>query len=118
MVHSLEKHYKINANRLEKQYKYHLSDYHSWNQKDHAQEWILFLENIDPYLNLNEKSLSEGELYTILTYKQAKSKKGYLVTMIKETKAENIIQIIEKLSEDALDSMREVTLDIANWIKT
>lgn len=116
-VHSLERHYKINANRLEKQYKHHLSDYHSWNQKAHAQEWLLFPENIGPYLSLDETSLSDGELYTILTNKQAKGKKGCLVAMIKGTKAEDIIQILDKLSEEASDSVREVTLDMANSMR-
>ena len=66
---------RLYANRLEKQYKHHLSDYHSWAQKTHAQEWLLFPENIGPSLSLDETILSDGELYTILTNKQVKGKK-------------------------------------------
>ena len=116
-VHSLERHYKVNADQLDKQYKHHLSDYSSWDQKNHAQEWLLFPDNIGPYLSLDETSLSDGELYTILTNKQAKGRRGCLVAMVKGTKAEDIIDVFEKLSDDALDSVREITLDMANSMR-
>jgi hypothetical protein len=39
--------------------------------------------------------LSNGELYTILTNKAAKGKKGAIVAMIAGTKAQTVIAIIE-----------------------
>jgi hypothetical protein len=42
------------------------------------------------------KPLSNGELYTILTNKAAKGKKGAIVAMIAGTKAQTVIAIIEK----------------------
>jgi hypothetical protein len=47
-----------------------------WNQKSHAKEWLIFPENIGKRLSIDETSLSNGELYTILTNKAAKGKKG------------------------------------------
>ena len=37
-----------------------------------------------------------GEIYTILTNKAAKGKKGTIVAMIAETKAQTVIAIISK----------------------
>ncbi|HEY5590526.1 MAG TPA: hypothetical protein VIK55_05860 [Paludibacter sp.] len=64
---SLEKFFYINGNHLGQQYKDHLSGYKTWDQKKHASEWVLFPENIGSYLSLDETSLSNGELYTVLT---------------------------------------------------
>ncbi|WP_235890238.1 hypothetical protein [Flavobacterium gawalongense] len=41
---------------------------------------MLFSKNLSKYLSLGETSLSNGELYTILTDKNAKGKKGAIVT--------------------------------------
>ncbi len=111
---SLEKHYHINGDRFGQQYKDHLSDYHLWEQKDHAEEWMLFPGNIGPRLSLDETSLSNGELYTILTNKAAKGQKGVLVAMIKGTKAETIIEILKKIPKKQRDKVEEVTLDMAS----
>jgi len=48
---SLEKFYYVDGNQLAQQYKDHLSDYHGWEQKAHAGQWILFPENLGPYLS-------------------------------------------------------------------
>ena len=61
---------------MEEQYRDHLSNYHQWDQLDHAKEWILFPENIGSSLSIDETSLSQGELYTVITNKAAKGKKG------------------------------------------
>jgi hypothetical protein len=46
-----------------------LSDFKIWDQKTHAKEWLIFPENIGKTLSIDETSLSNGELYTILTNK-------------------------------------------------
>ena len=48
------------------------------------------------YLSLDETSLSQGELYTYLTNKESKGKKGSLIASIKGTKAKEITKIITK----------------------
>ena len=110
---SLEKHYHINGNHFGQQYKEYLSDFHSWPQKEHAQEWMVFPENMGERLSLDESSLSNGELYTILTNKAAKGKKGTLVAMIKGTKAETVIDILLKIPKKLRDKVQEITLDMA-----
>jgi len=81
--HSLEKFYHIDGEQLGRHYKEHLSNYSTWNQKEHAADWLLFPENIGPHLSIDETSLSQGELYTIVTNKQAKGRKGAIVAILK-----------------------------------
>jgi transposase len=110
---SLEKYYCINGDHFGQQYKDHLSDYHQWDQKTHAEEWMLFPNNIGSRLSLDETSLSNGELYTVLTNKAAKGRKGSLVAMIKGTKAEKVIDIIKQIPKSKRDKVEEITLDMA-----
>ena len=111
---SLEKFYYINGNQFGQQYKEHLSDYNSWQQKPHADDWMVFPENIGSHLSIDETSLSNGELYTILTNKAAKGKKGALVAMIKGTKAEDVIEVLNIISLRQRRKVKEITLDMAN----
>lgn len=95
-ISTLATHYILDKKQLEAQYKNHLSDYHSWNQKEQADDWVLYPENVDPRLSLDETTLSKSELYTIITSKSAKGKKGTLVAMIKEIKVKVVKSIILK----------------------
>jgi transposase len=113
----LEKFFHIDGDLLGQQYKNHLSDYGTWDQKDHAQDWLLFPQNVGPRLSLDETSLSNGELYTILTNKSAKGKKGAIVAMVKGTNSETVNQVLEKLSEEACNSVEEITLDMAGSMR-
>jgi transposase len=110
---SLEKFYDINGNQLGQQYKEHLSDYNNWEQKDHAEEWVLFPENIGSHLSIDETALTNGDLYTILTNKAAKGKKGAIIAMIEGTESEKIINILNKIPEKERELVKEVTLDMA-----
>ena len=62
---TLEEFYHIDGHTFEKQYKETLSGFRNWEQLEHADEWILFPENIGPHLAIDESSLSNGELYTL-----------------------------------------------------
>lgn len=110
---SLGKFFRVNGDLLGQQYKDYLSDYNVWTQKDHAELWMIFPENIGKYLSIDETSLSNGDLYTILTNKEAKGQKGALVAMIKGTKAETVINILKKIPKESRDSVEEITLDMA-----
>jgi transposase len=110
---SLEKFFYINGNHLGQQYKDHLSGYKTWDQKKHASEWVLFPENIGSYLSLDETSLSNGELYTVLTNKQGKGKKGTLIAMIEGTEAEKVISVLKRIDEKTRLQVKEITLDMA-----
>ena len=66
--------FQINGKQLQEQYKEHISDYGGWEQKDHADQWMLFSSNLSPQLSIDETALSNGELYTIITNKGIKRK--------------------------------------------
>jgi transposase len=98
---------------LQEQYAAHLSNFSSWKEADHAEDWLLFPENMGEYLSIDETSLSQGELYTILTNKSAKGRKGALIAMIKGTESEKVIDVLLKMEESARKKVKEVTLDLA-----
>ena len=110
--------FQVDGKQLGQQYKDHLSDYGSWEQKEHAEEWMLFPANTGSSLSIDETALSNGELYTIVTNKAAKGQKGALVAMIKGTQAEQIIAVLEKIPLRVRNKVTEVTMDMAaNMIK-
>lgn len=79
---------------------------------------MLFPENIGSHLSIDEVSLSKGELYTFLTNKQGKGKKGTLVASIKGTLSKDILEIIEKIPLELRKQVKEVTLDMAKNIES
>lgn len=105
--------YGLDGKRFQEQYVNHLSAYKSWPQASHAKDWLLFTENMGEYLSIDETSLSQGELYTILTNKAAKGRKGTLVAMIKGTESEKIIEVLQQIPEFMRKKVKEVTLDLA-----
>ncbi|WP_367867933.1 transposase [Pedobacter sp. WC2423] len=105
--------FQIDGKQLQEQYKEHISDYNGWEQKDHADQWMLFIKNVSPYLSIDETALSNGELYTIVTNKGAKGRKGAIVAMIKGTVAEDIINVLKKIPERLRKKVQEVTMDMA-----
>ena len=84
-----------------------------WEELDHANKFLLFPENIGPYLSTDETSLSQGELYTIITNKEAKGKKGALVAIIEGVKSEFFNNILRQLPSNKRNKVIEVTLDMA-----
>ena len=90
-----------------------MSDFKQWNQKSHAKNWLLFSKNIGKHLSIDETAFSNGDLYTIITNKSAKGKKGALVAIIKGTKAETVIRILHKIPVKQRKKVTEVTLDMA-----
>jgi transposase len=73
----------------------------------------LYPENAGPYLSIDETSLSNGELYTIVTNKATKGRKGSLLAMVKGTQAASVIEILRKIPKRIRSKVREVTLDMA-----
>ena len=110
---SLEKFFYIDGNQLGQQYKEYLSEYKTWDQKEHASDWILFPDNIGPNLSLDETALSNGELYTVLTSKAGKGKKRTLIAMVEGTEADKVIAVLNRIPKKARALVKEVTLDMA-----
>ena len=84
----------------------------------HSQDYMLFSENIGEYLSIYEVSLSQGGLYTFVTNKNGRGKKGTLVASIKGTLSKDIIEVLEKLPLSSRKLVKEVTLDMARNMET
>lgn len=69
------------------------------------------------HLSIDETALSKGELYTIITNKKAKGKKGAIVAIIAGVKAEPIIEKLLKIPKSKRNKVKEITLDMANSMK-
>jgi len=110
---SIARSQRIPEKEFEKQYKEHLSGFKDWEQKDHAEEWIIFPQNIGKRLSLDEVALTNGELYTILTNKSAHGRKGALVVMIRGTRSKDVSAILAKIPEKDRSLVTEITLDMA-----
>lgn len=110
---SIAEFHKIPPHEFEKQYKDHLSDFTTWNQKEHADEWLLFPDNIGTHLSLDETSISNGELYTVLTDKAKKGGMGSLVSIVEGTATRDIIHVLTQIPLEKRTSVKEVTLDFS-----
>lgn len=76
-------------------------------------KWLLYPENLGEYLSIDETSLSHGELYTIVTNKAAKGRKGAIVAILLGTMAETVIQVLQKTPERQRLKVKEISLDRA-----
>ncbi len=110
---SLGTYFNLNGKLLEGHYAYRLSGFTSWDQLDHASEWILFPENLGEQMSIDETALSQGGLYTVVTNKAAKGQKGCLVAMVKDTDSEKVSSVLHRIPKGKRDRVREVTLDMA-----
>jgi transposase len=90
-----------------------LSDFHTWDQLSHAEDWILYPDNIGEFMSIDETALSQGELYTVLTNKSAKGQKGAIVAIIRGTDSTKVLSILEKISIKKRKLVKEITLDMA-----
>lgn len=59
-------------------------------------------------LAIDESSLSDGELYTFVTNRDAKTREGSLVAVVAGTKSEDVIAVLERIDEDKLNKVKEV----------
>ena len=90
-----------------------IPDYKDWKYKNKAEQGIIFPENIGAYLSINETCLSHSELYTILSNKSAKGKKGTIVVILKGTHSDTIIPLLLSIPIHLRKKVREVSLNLA-----
>ena len=105
--------FHLNGKKLQRQYKNHFSDYRAFKEQQKGKDYLLYQENLREALSIDETALSGGELYTIVTAKAAKGKKGALVAMVKGTMAERITDVLQQIPEKIRRGVREVSADMA-----
>lgn len=105
--------FHLKGKKLQRQYKNHFSDYPAFKEEQKGKDHLLYAENLREELSIDETSLSNGELYTIVTAKAAKGKKGALVAMVKGVMADRISDVLQQIPEKIRRSVREVSADMA-----
>jgi len=103
----------IKGSEVERCYKHHLSDYETWDQKDHAEDWILMPENIGENLSIDETQLC-NEVYTILSNKAGKGRKGTIVAVIKGTKVPVVASVFNMIPAEDRAKVKEITMDFSD----
>ena len=114
---SLEWFFDIDGDLFERQYKRHLSGYWQWKDSTeglHAERWRVFPQNIGPRLSIDETSLSRGELYTIVTNKDAHGRKNAIVAIVLGTDADTVIHALRQINSMLRNKVTEVTLDLSD----
>lgn len=104
----------VNGQTLRKQYKEKLSGYRSWSQLEHAEEYILYPDNIGQDMSIDETCLSNGDVYTILTNKAAHGRKGALAAMVKGVASETVSGILKKIPLKKRLEVKTVTSDLSS----
>ena len=110
---SLELYYKINGDTLERVYKEHLSGYMQWEDRPHADRYLVFPENFGPRMSIDETSTKDGELLTILSNKDGHGRKGSIAAIVRGTRAEDVSSAINLVPELIRKKVGEVTLDFS-----
>ena len=110
---TIASYYKVDKEKLRRSYKRYLSNFDTWEQKDHAEDYLVYPQNVSAHLAIDEISLSKGELYTFVTSKDHAGNKKKLVAIINGTEAKTITEVLGKISEVSRNTVSEVSLDMA-----
>ena len=114
---SLQKPYHIKGDEFERAYKDHLSDFRTWKHKSHAQKWLVFPRNIGPNLSIDETSLSNGDLYTIISNKDAHGRKGAIIAVVKGTNPADVLKVLMQLPADKREMVENITMDLLDCMR-
>lgn len=92
-------------------------DWKDKGQGEHADKWLVFPQNIGPRMSIDETALSDGELYTIVSNKDAKGKRGALAAIVLGTKSEEIIEALKNIDKSIRETVTEITLDLSSSMR-
>lgn len=113
-ISNIASYYLVSSQKLRRHYKQKISGFKNWNQLSHAQDYLIYPENITQRLSIDEVSLSKGELYTFVTNKNTKVRnKKSVVAIINGTDAKTIHNVLEKLPLERRNQVTEVSMDMA-----
>ena len=94
-----------------------MTDFPIRDQLEHADEWLLFPDNIGPSIAINESSLSNGELHTFVTNRNTSTRECSLVVVVAGTKSEDVIAVLQRIDEESRYAVKEVTLDLSDSMR-
>lgn len=113
-IANIASYFFVKSKTLQRHYKHLVSGFKNWNQLPHAEEYLIYPENITDKLSIDEVSLSKGELYTFVTNKNTNVRnKKSVVAVINGTAAETIEKVLEKITIEKRNQVKEVSMDMA-----
>ena len=108
--------YMINSSTFAKRYKDTLSDFGTWEHKEHASEWILLPQNVGKEHGIDETSL-QGELYTIVHNKEAHGRKGAIIAVVKGANPADVLRVLMQLPADKREMVESITMDLSDCMR-
>lgn len=114
---SLDHYYHINGDTFEKQYKEILSGYREWSEFSHAEEWLVFPENMGESICIDETAPSNGELYTVVSNRASHGGRGTIIAMVKGVMADTVIEALMRIDEGKRLMVKEITMDMSNSMR-
>lgn len=109
--------YGIEGDRLGRAYKEHLSDFRTWNQADHADEWMLLADNVGTKMSIDETQLHD-DLFTILSNKDGHGGPGTVAAVAAGTSAEEVLKTLMQIPEEKRLAVEEITLDFSESMRS
>ena len=70
-----------------------------------------------PYLAIDGTSLSNGELYTFVTNRDACTRECSLVAVVAGNKSEDVIAVLQRIDEESRYAVKEVTLELSDSMR-
>jgi transposase len=111
---NIASYFQVSSAKLQRHYKHQISGYKQWEQLSHADDYLVFPDNMTDQISIDEVSLSKGELYTIVTNKNTKCKnKQSLIAIINGTDAQTIESVLNKLPIEQRRKVKEISMDMA-----
>lgn len=105
--------FRTDGKYLSRAYKEHLSGFDDWEQKPHADEWVLLEQNVGERLSIDETMLHH-DLFTFLSNKDGHCKKGTLIAAVKGTTVADVTKHLDKIPEERRKQVKEVTMDFSD----
>lgn len=115
-AHQIGYTYMVNGSTFAKRYKDTLSKFETWEQREHASEWLLLPQNVGKDYGIDETSL-QGELYTIVHNKDAHGRKGAIIAVVKGTKSEDVLKVLMQLPENEREKVESITMDLSDSMR-
>jgi transposase len=111
---NIASYFAVTPSKLQRHYKHNVSGYKQWEQLSHAEDYLIFPENMTEHISIDEVSLSKGELYTIVTNKNTQSQnKKSLIAVISGTDAKTIESVLQKIPQEKRLQVKEISMDMA-----
>lgn len=97
-----------------------MSDYRQWSETHegkHVEKWRVWPQNIGPRLSIDETALSRGDLYTIVSNKDAHGRENAIVAMVEGTDSEEVIKALRQIGATSRNKVEEITLDLSDSMR-